>query len=366
MINTSVTSRPPPGDVVTAFERGALMTWTASKSSALRIAEKYLESPYEEHVKYTERILGCASQLSFRLRYVHREKITYDPDAEDVNDTVEYHSGYFVEGNLENAWLCRCRNCAVCIKARVRKHRARLFQAFELMEKAYPDHKWIFLTLTTKQPALTDVRSHLEAMNKAWDRLQRCKEFPGVGFVKSFEFTGPKQEGGGNWESGPMHVHPHFHCLVMVPPSYFGGKSYISQERWRQLWQRSLKVDYLPVVNVKKVTANPKKGVTTVKAAVLETVKYSVKPTTLAEAPPIWLAEITQQLHKTRSLTVGGLVREFVSQAELDRIDTEVTGDNEVKQEGEFVTFSWDGEAYRSKQVVNFGSVKMDCCDFDW
>ena len=366
MSNNSVTFCPSKDNLIATFERDHLMSWTASKLSSLRIADNYLQSPYEEHIKYAERILNCCPQLSFRLRHVYRERMTYDPNAENIHDTVNFESGYYVEGNLENARNCRCRNCAVCIKSRVRKHRARLFQAFELMKGTYPDHKWLFVTLTTKQPPLVDTHQHLQLMNKAWDRLQRCKEFPGVGFVRTFEFTGPKQEGGGKWQSGPMHVHPHFHCLIMVPPSYFDSpRLYITQNRWRQLWQRSLKADYLPVVNVQKVTPNYKKGITSLQAAVLETVKYSVKPSSLAEAPPIWLAEITQQLHKTRTLTVGGVVADFVSQAELNRIDDQVKKD-EVKQDGELVKFDWDGEAYRSVDVVNFGSVEMDCSEFIW
>lgn len=369
MIMRNIVPRFATSEIVAAFERSSLMSWSASRIASAAIAEKYLDSPYPYQQRYNQRINQCCPELTFKLRYVPREKISYHYDARADETTVFDSSGYFIESNLENAMFCRCRNCAVCTKARIRKHRARLFQAFELMKDDYQDHQWIFLTLTTKQPRLTDTGEHLKLMNEAWSKLRQYKEFPGVGFVRSFEFTGPKQEGGGEWTDGPMHVHPHFHCLLMVKPSYFNqrSKAYVTQQRWRELWQRSLKSDYLPVVHVKKITPKPSKGTTSKEAAVLETVKYSVKPTTLAEAPSIWLSEITRQFHKTRSLTVGGVVAKYVSQAELDRIDDgEFVGD-EMKQDGVTVTFRWDGEAYRSDDVVDLGrDTIMDCSEYAW
>ncbi len=69
--------------------------------------------------------------------------------------------------------------------------------------------------------------------------------------------------------------HPHFHLILAVNKSYFSDtKSYLSQEDWTNLWKESLKVDYTPVVDVRRIKASDDD---TYGKAIAETAKYTVK-----------------------------------------------------------------------------------------
>ena len=54
-----------------------------------------------------------------------------------------------------------------------------------------------------------------------------------------------------------MMAHPHFHALLLVQSNYF-TTNYIKQNDWVEMWQKALRVDYAPSVNVKAV--KPLKG----------------------------------------------------------------------------------------------------------
>ncbi|PAP28174.1 protein rep, partial [Salmonella enterica] len=47
-------------------------------------------------------------------------------------------------------------------------------------------------------------------------------------------------------------AHPHFHTLMMVPPSMF-TRDYVKHARWVYLWRECLRVDYDPNVDVRAV-----------------------------------------------------------------------------------------------------------------
>jgi plasmid rolling circle replication initiator protein Rep len=181
--------------------------------------------------------------------------------------------------------------------------RARFFQAVPKIQESYPTARWLFVTLTVRNCPVDELRSTLEHMKKSWDRFSKRKAFPALGFIKSVEVTRAKDG----------TAHPHFHCLLLVPSSYF-STGYISHAKWTELWQQALRVDYTPIVNVKAV--KPRPGVDPLSAlptALLETLKYTVKPEDL-EHDASWLSEITAQLHKTRAVSVGGVLRQFLSE----------------------------------------------------
>lgn len=69
--------------------------------------------------------------------------------------------------------------------------------------------------------------------------------------------------------------HPHFHMILAVNKSYFKNTDrYLTQKGWTNLWKSPLKVDYIPMVDVRRVREcdNKRFGKT-----VAETAKYTVK-----------------------------------------------------------------------------------------
>jgi plasmid rolling circle replication initiator protein Rep len=84
--------------------------------------------------------------------------------------------------------------------------------------------------------------------------------------------------------------HPHIHVLAFVPKEYFSkdNKNYISQAQLAEYWQHACKLDYKPVVDIRRCydkngTKERIKFDSDIKemslaGAIFETAKYCVKP----------------------------------------------------------------------------------------
>jgi len=221
---------------------------------------------------------------------------------------------------LDQARFCRVRYCPVCQWRKSLMWRARFYNAVPRILEVFPSHRFIFLTLTVQNCSVNELGSVVASMNQAWSKLTRRKVFPAVGWLKSVEVT-RNQTQGSKWLDT---AHPHFHALLMVDSGYFVGRRYIKQSVWRELWRDVLGVNYLPVVNVKSVKAKFGQDYShALRSALTETLKYTVKPgdligdRTLSESAPVvanrsWLIEITRQLSGSRSISVGGVLRDFI------------------------------------------------------
>lgn len=219
------------------------------------------------------------------------------------------------------------------------RNTARFFDRIPAVLVAYPKAQWLFLTLTVQNPAMTDLRATLVAMNSAWKRLIQRKDWPAIGFIRTTEVTRDKH---GN-------PHPHFHCLLLVKPSYF-SHGYITQLDWALNWQSVLRVDYLPVIDVRKVKA--KKGQTGIGAAVVETLKYAVKLEDMKD--PAFLFGITDQLHKMRFLATGGVLKNFLNETATDEemVNTTELGEApEVAMDDKPILFGWRPDVKRYKKL---------------
>jgi plasmid rolling circle replication initiator protein Rep len=295
--------------------------WDVHRALAMEIESLYGQTI---HSQYAERIKECSKSLGFGL------------EAQE--------DGTF-KLKLDTARFCRVRHCAVCQWRRMLMWRARFFKAIPKILQEHPSARWIFLTLTVQNCPLSELRATITHMNRAWQRLSKRKQFPAHGWIRSVEVTRAKDD----------LAHPHFHCLLMVPPSYF-GKSYIKHEEWTQLWKDALRADYTPIVHVRTIKDRRGKGQDSsdslaegMIAAILETIKYTVKPEDLAGSTDPsqqmsnaqWLEELTTQLHKTRAIAVGGVLKQFISEDEPeDLIHTE---DDEISmtEEGIKLFFGW-------------------------
>jgi plasmid rolling circle replication initiator protein Rep len=286
--------------------------WDSHRAIADTVQNLYRSARLD---KYADRIQTCGKLLEFALR------------SDDQGD---------VGIKLQSAHFCRVRHCPVCQWRRSMKWQAKMFSAIPGITQAYPTHRWIFVTLTVRNCDLVDLRNTVMGMNKAFKRLSELKAFPAIGWIKSLEVTR-------NPETN--QAHPHFHCLMLVESKYFGGRNYIKQEEWRSLWQRCMRVDYLPVVNVKAV--KPKKNKLTgelddIGQAIVETLKYSVKEEDLV-ANEDWLVELTTQLHKTRAIAIGGVLKNFLKEEsdDDDLIHVEEKEEIEIEENKINIFFGW-------------------------
>jgi plasmid rolling circle replication initiator protein Rep len=213
--------------------------------------------------------------------------------------------------------------------------RARFYHAVPEYLSDWPTHRPLFLTLTIRNCAIADLRATVDQMNTAFNRLTKRKSWPGVGWVKSLEVT----------RGADGSAHPHFHVLLFVKPSYF-SHGYIKQADWRSLWRDCLRTSYLPVVNVKTVKVRGKDEnsdpLAAMRIAIMETLKYGVKPDDLV-ADGRWLYELTQQLHKTRAVAVGGKLRDYLREQEPEDLIHDGDEDSEFAASADDPTliFEW-------------------------
>ena len=210
---------------------------------------------------------------------------------------------------LKSASFCRVRNCPVCQWRRSLMWKARLGKVLLLIEQDYPKVRWLHLTLTVRNCSITSLRDTLKLMNAAWQRLSQLKKFPAIGFFKSLEVTRGKDGS----------AHPHFHILLMVMPNYFGG-NYIKQDKWVEMWRKALRVDYDPGAHIKAVKVTDDND--SISDVIKEVVKYTVKGDDLV-VDREWLLEYTKQVHKIRAISLGGILKLYLS-------DTDATNEELV------------------------------------
>lgn len=284
--------------------------WDIHKRQSIAIAQKYDDC--EMH-RYAERIRNCANRL------------TFDIQASKFNDQSLI--------KLFSTKFCRVRHCPICQWRRSLMWVARLYRSLPKILTDYPKVRFICLTLTVKNCDLVDLRDTINTMNVAWKRMVKRKVFPAIGYIKSVEVTRSKDD----------QAHPHFHCVLAVPQSYF-SRNYLSQEKWRELWKSCLRVDYLPQLNVKAIKLNNKSDISVNQQLIeslREYVKYTVKPEDLINTPPEWVGELTSQLHKTRAISLGGIFKEYMSEDELKNLPTEPVKEDREKVEGQ-IQFYWN------------------------
>jgi hypothetical protein len=146
----------------------------------------------------------------------------------------------------------------------------------------------------------------------------------------------------------------------MVRSNYF-STGYVRQERWRELWQASLRVEYLPVVNIKTVKNRPSKAPVDPEIGalndydgllygILETLKYGVKvPDLIADRD--WLIELALQTHKTRSVAVGGVLKAYLRDNEPEDLLTEEESLDPAPEDALLLYFDWFQQIRRYAKV---------------
>ena len=274
--------------------------WDKHRENADVAANYYRGSEYES---YASRIDFCSQILDFVMV--------------DNDETVKL--------KLTNTKFCRVRNCPVCQWRRSLRWKAKAFQILPKIVETYPKHRWLFMTLTIKNCRITELRETVQYMNKSWQRLVQRKIFPAVGWLRSTEVTRGKDNS----------AHPHFHSLLLVPSSYFGG-GYMKQDDWVALWRKCMRLDYDPIMDIRAI----KKGKSPM-SLVPEILKYCTKESDLV-ANREWFLEFTKQMHKLRCVSTGGVLKEYLST--LEREPEDLIGkseDEDVNDDDLHLYFKW-------------------------
>ena len=279
--------------------------WDTHRAESDQIEKHYKGTEFQS---YSDRIHFCSEFLNFVLRSTETDALKL---------------------KLKGARFCRVRTCMVCSWRKSLMYKARVYKSLPRFLEDYPKYRFLFLTLTVKNCEIKDLRKTIAWMNQSFTRLSRLKAFPGEGWIKSVEVTKGKRG----------DAHPHFHCLLAVKASYF-GRDYLSQKKWCELWQKSLRVDYQPILDVQAV-----KAIGDLTPLVAEIVKYQTKPTHLigygTDEDKEWFLEYTRQIANTKALSIGGVFRNYFRELEKELEDLIGEDESDCSEDFGDLTFNW-------------------------
>jgi plasmid rolling circle replication initiator protein Rep len=311
-------------------------SWDIQKFYSQRQASLYAE--IREFEKYAERIEKCCGTLGF----------SFVPD----QDTGE------IKLKLQQAYFCHVRTCNQCESRRSFVNKLKFIERIPSLASEYPKARWLFLTLTHKTCPVVELKDELQKMSKAWGRLIKKTVFKDViGWTRAVEVTRSKGD--------ETQAHPHYHCLLMVKPGYFGGSNYISQEEWCTAWGDVMRLDYVPVCDVR--ACRDKKGgkivsssdVDSMKSSVAEAIKYTVKTSDLLKEDEFenadWFFEYTRQIKGQKLLTSGGVLKGIFKDTFTDEELIHIEGKNseeEPTNPEDIAFFSYNKEKRRYRRKL--------------
>lgn len=261
--------------------QGKERDWRGRKILSLKLADIFKELQYKK--TFVERVISCGDTLQF---------------IQNQDGTLKLYQAYF----------CKNKLCPMCNWRRSMKYSYQTSRIVDEAIKQEPKGRFLFLTLTVKNVEGKALNSTISQLTKSFDRLFRRAKVKKnlLGYLRSVEVTHNENDN---------TYHPHIHVLMMVRPSYFQSKKdYITQKEWSDMWSQSLKVDYVPMIDIRTVKETGKG----LRGAVLETAKYPTKPIKLDVENKQVVDDLYNGLYRKRQLGYGGLFKTIKKQLALD------------------------------------------------
>ena len=245
------------------------------------------------YINRAQKVMECGSWLEWRI-------------PEDLSDGARLSFGNF----------CKDRLCAMCSWRRTLK----IFgQVSQVMDRIQEDYEFVFVTLTIRSCSAEELKGTIEHLQRGFYALSNDRTVKRAfhGYFKALEIT--------RHTENPRYseYHPHLHCIFAVKRKYFKGKDYISHQRLLELWQRALKIDYSPVVDIRKVRpAKTEEDEISLGKAVAEVAKYSVKSDdylsgTYSEIRS-GISTLLHALDHKRLCSFGGIFKKTAQELDLD------------------------------------------------
>jgi plasmid rolling circle replication initiator protein Rep len=225
---------------------------------------------------------------------------------------------------------------------------AKVYRALPALLRDFPDARFLFMTLTVRNCTISDLRATLTHMAQSWQRLIQLRQWPARGWVRAVEITRSQRD---------RSAHPHYHCLLVVPPAYFQG-DYLKQHEWAELWRQCLRINYRPVVDIRTVKLDLVQTSRRVNqpprqlwGAVAEILKYAVKPSDMIRDHD-WFRELVDQVHKIRGVAIGGILKRYIKEREKENLLRE-PGDQELIEISEQLFFGWKQDVKKYRKLRN-------------
>ena len=224
------------------------------------------------------------------------------------------------------------------------------------------------MTLTVRNCISEELGNNIDLISNSFRRMFHIqkgnKKIKNIckGYFRAIEVTYNKKEN---------TYHPHIHCIVVVNNDYFSrwNKDYIKTEDWSELWRKYLKIDYLPVVDVRKVTSKNYKN-----SAVSEISKYTVKSKDIIiknrngkineELTDNNIFVLHNALKNKRLITFGGIMKELhkklnledLDKDDIDLLNIDVDDDDNILNYI-ILKYKWNGGISNYKLIKNIRNI---------
>lgn len=286
----------------------------------------------------------CNEETGEFLEVLRDDRFAWRERKKKANDLTDIYTAAQLDDKAENVkscstWLeylamndgrrqllhynaCKQRLCPICAARKAKIMARRLFR---IMSKASVDHagtQYIFLTLTMRNVPGDKLRDALDLLTKAWYRLchRRPVDRAIKGWFRALEITRNRLQN---------TYHPHIHAILMVEDGYFERANglYLTHDRWVEMWQQSLRVDYKPTVHIERTRNKAGNVSSKAAAAAIEAAKYATKDVdylskSLSKAEAAEVAKVyTDALVRKRMTALGGWMKDTAKALALDEIE---------------------------------------------
>lgn len=204
---------------------------------------------------------------------------------------------------LDIGFFCKQRLCSGCAW----RSAVRSAQCVAAIAQSLTDDGKIMLmvTLTVPNVPAEELRSTVQHIGRSWTRLLKRHRYAAwADNVRKIEIT---------YNRKMNTYHPHMHCVVFVPKSYF-GKRYISHAQLLDDWRAVTGQPEITQVDVRRCRD---RGTTN---AILEVAKYSAKASDYAQSEEV-LDTMYTALHHTRTMTYAGRCKDLRKEYDLGHLE---------------------------------------------
>lgn len=192
-----------------------------------------------------------------------------------------------------NASLCRDRICPTC---QWRLAMKRAGEMVLVLQEICNNYDLWFLTLTQKNCKPNELKTEIEKINKAWDRttarLRKNKKYDG--YARVLEITYNKKN---------KTFHPHLHVILAS-----SGNNNLDTREWERWWMQSLRIAYIPQINIQKIQSDGNKK--KISKSALETFKYTTKYNDIDNMGMREFSEYLRGIKGKNFVTYSGIFKE--------------------------------------------------------
>lgn len=208
---------------------------------------------------------------------------------------------------FKSAWLCKDRLCPVCSWRLSIKRTAEMIKTLQYLSEKHPATKAVHIVLTVKNCPVEALRDTITQLSAGFGRLRKRQLWRDyvIGYMRAIEVS---------FNADTGEYHPHIHIIAIVPNSY---TKQITMGDWADMWRDCAKLNYNPVVWAAHAVSKKPEITQTfddlmpAKAAIVEAIKYTMKPDTLpAIAAAGDIGTIAAGLAGFRMISYGGAIKD--------------------------------------------------------